>query len=158
MGQRLPRCATHSPTLPPFLARLRFRPAALRPLVVPTAAPASFRNRRHLLARLRPLATRSATAARAGHRESPADRHPLRVSLPLRPRHLPRPDPLRAHLYAAASARLRSAAPRRGPRTAAKTAQARRRASLRRTSRQVLAQLSHLPRSRPGGLDVARWP
>src|ERR1039458_3012973 len=142
MGQCLPRCATRSPTFPPFLARLRFRPAALRSLVVPTAAaPASVRNRRNHPARLRPLSTRPGAAARADNRESPADRRALRLSLLLRPRNRSRPDPLPAHLYAAASARLRPAAPRRRPRTAIKAAPARGYASLRRTGRPVLAQL-----------------
>jgi len=61
-------------------------------------------------------------------------------------------------LYLAVPARLRQAAPRRGPRIAIKTAPARRRPPLRRTGRPVLAQLSYLPRPRRGGLDAARWP
>ncbi len=56
------------------------------------------------------------------------------------------------------SPRLRAATPRCGPRAAIKTTPARGRAPLRRTSRQVLAQLFYLPRSRPGGPYVARWP
>src|ERR1039458_2026803 len=140
-------------TLFPYTTLFR----SLRPLVSEPAA-SHFRAHRVHATGLCPASTEPTAATHSPNHESSLDRDSLFVSIPSRTGDSRRPLPFPAHLYDALPARLWPPPSHHGLRPPPQATAARYPTAICRASRELLGELSYLPRSGRGGPDVARRP